>query len=652
MKKMSWIIVIALSVLFNIGCGQARVSDVPAKYKLLKAGEVMPSGWIREQMHKDINEGYYGKYDKVNYTVTHNLFVNKNRVSSKQYDGMKCWWSGEHEAYWKDGVLRMAFLTEDENYKKRAIQWLDDILKHCDTDDYIGIYKSGESANSRYRHEGENGELWTQSRMMQALIAGYEFTGDERYFEALKKAVDLTISKYPASYFKTKKQAGGGVSHGIGFFDTLYYMYFKTMDQKYADFAVFLYKDFNESSVRDYDLKTEDLLGTEGFIKHGAHISEGFHMPFFIASLTNDQTQKTAASRALEKLKFHLTPSGAMTCAEDVKDRTGTSETGYEYCGITEMIPSFNKVIALTGNIEVADLAETMALNAGQGARMPVLKALSYVSFDNRIEIDENENYQRHAYSAYHDAAACCTLNGGRLMPYYVEGMWMRDAAREGLTAMLYGPCSVHTIVNDTAVEIIEETTYPFANDLVLKVNPEKPVRFALSFRVPESAEDISVDGISKAEIARNGRLLTIDRTWKAGDSFRLNMKFSVTKLQQHIDGKRTPEYYLKRGPLVYALKIPAKFTELENLNNSDFFRYKVEAENRIGWDYKMGSQSEFKLVKNSEGDILHPWASSPVSLKGIMVDRNGKDVEVNFVPQGNTVLRRVTFPVMSRPRN
>ena len=654
MKELTYIIVIASSVLCNITCGLAEVSDIPAKYKLLKAGEVRPSGWIREQMHKDLNEGYYGKYDKVHHTVSQNVFVNKNRVSGERCDGKPEWWSGEYEGNWKDGVLRMAFLTEDENYKNQAIQWLDDILEHCDTDDYIGIYRSGESANCRYRHEGENGELWTQNRIMQALIAGYEFIGDERYFEALKKAVDLTISEYPGSYFKTKEQAGGGVSHGDGFFGTLYYLYFKTMDQKYADFAVLLYKDFNESSVRDYDLKTQALLGPDGFMEHGPHIAEGFYIPSFIASLTNDQTQKEAASRALEKLKFHLTPGGAMTCTENVQGRTGTSETGYEYCAITEMIPSFNKLIALTGNIEVADLAETLALNAGQGARLPVLKALSYLSFDNRIEIRENDYYQRYAYSAYHEAAACCALNGGRLMPYYIEGMWMRDTAHEGLTAMLYGPCSLHTTVNNTAVEIIEETTYPFADDLLLKVNPEKPVRFALSFRIPESAKDISVDGIRKAEIARNGRLLTIDRTWKAGDSFRLNMKFAVRKLQQHIDGKRTPEYYIKRGPLVYALKFPARFTELNNLNNSGYFLYKVEAKNRTGWDYKMGSQSEFKLVKNSKPDILHPWASSPVSLKGIMVGKDGKDIEVNFVPQGSTVLRRVTFPSneMSRRKN
>ncbi|ARN57644.1 beta-L-arabinofuranosidase domain-containing protein [Sedimentisphaera salicampi] len=362
----------------------------------LEGGEIQPEGWIKEQMRLDLEQGYYGEYDKVNHTVTHNLFVKKDRISGERYYGLKCWWSGEHEGYWKDGVLRMAFLSGHNAYKEKAIEWLDEIV--AAQDQYIGIYKAGNEPNTRFNHTGLNGELWTQSRIFQALIAGYEFTGDQKYFNAVKKAVDLTIAEDPGNYFNAKK---GGASHGVGFFDTLWYLHNETGNEKYSSYAVKLYNDFNTGTPRDDDLKTDILLSNKYFQTHGAHIAEGFFVPQFIASLTDYEKYDKAADRALEKLKYHLTPSGAMVCAENVKGSPGTADAGYEYCGIAELVQSLTKLTALTGKAEVAQIAEEMTLNAGQGARLPVLKGVSYLSTDNRIAASPEGHGQRHAVKSW-----------------------------------------------------------------------------------------------------------------------------------------------------------------------------------------------------------------------------------------------------------
>ncbi|MCB1131525.1 MAG: hypothetical protein KDN05_10380, partial [Verrucomicrobiae bacterium] len=76
----------------------------------LEAGEIEPQGWIKEQMRLDLEDGYYPHYPAINSTVTHELFVHQDRFSRQGYNGLADWWSGEHEGYWKDGLLRMAFL--------------------------------------------------------------------------------------------------------------------------------------------------------------------------------------------------------------------------------------------------------------------------------------------------------------------------------------------------------------------------------------------------------------------------------------------------------------------------------------------------------------------------------------------------------------
>lgn len=609
--------------------------------RFLKAGEVMPEGWIKEQLRLDLEEGYLPHYDKINHTVTHELFVNQNRTSGKQYNGLRCWWSGEHEGYWKDGILRMAFLADNDALKKQAVAWLDAIVASQGEDGYIGIYAATGDPNTRFKAQGENGELWTQSRIFQALIAGYEFTDDKKYLNAVIKAVDCTIKNDPGNYFAPKNKASGGVSHGIGFFDSLWYLHLKTGDKKYADYAISLYDDFNNAPVRDDDLQTPKLLSEQKFGKHGAHVAEGFYIPAYIASLTDDKKYDQAADRALEKLKFHLTPSGAMVCDENVKSRPGSGDTGYEYCGIAELVQSLTKMSVITGNPEVAELAECMTLNAGQGSRFPVLTALAYVTHDNQIEALSNKHGGRFAYGAYHTAAACCTLNGGRLLPYYVEGMWTRDS--QGLTAQLYGPSTVKTEVNGVALTLRQETSYPFEDTIRFSVDPAKSLPMTLRFRIPKDAADVKVSGVEGAE-KKNG-YVEINRTWKSGDSVVLTFDFPVKNLRTVASDN---ERYVKRGPLVYSLPIESNKAvspkKIDGKGNTGFHLYEITAKNPTGWDFQLSDNSQFTLVK-SGGDPLRPFSSPPLKLEGKLKTPSGETVEATLVPIGTTVLRRTTFP-------
>lgn len=624
-------------------CGLTATVGAVESARFLKAGEIMPKGWMKEQIHRDLAEGYFPKYDQVNHTVTHELFVNQNRVSSEKYHDLRCWWSGEHEGYWKDGVLRMAFLSGDEVQKKRAVRWLDDILAAQGLDGYIGMYQAGNEPNTRFQHVGENGELWVQSRIFQALIAGYEFTGNEDYLTAVKRAVDLTIQNDPGNYFDPENKASGGVSHAVGFFDTLWYLYSHTGERRYADYAVKLYADFSEAPVRDDDLQVKKLLSEDRFERHGAHIAEGFYIPAFIASLTEDAAFDRAAERAMEKLNYHLTPSGAMVCDENVKGQPGSGRAGYEYCGIAELVQALTKITAINGSPDAAEMAESMTLNAGQGSRFPVLTALSYITHDNRKDALPDESKQhRPAYAAFHNAAACCTLNGGRLLPYYIEGMWTRE--KKSLTAQLYGPHTVDTQIDGVALHIEADTHYPFEDSIRIAVDPAKPLNTTLRFRIPKDAADVKVTGVAGAE-TKEGYVL-IDRTWKKGDAFTLTFDFPIKKRREVADSK---EVYLKRGPLVYALPIEhdKKVSDKKSgLNReSGFNLYEITAKDLTGWDYLMPEELGFAPVREG-GDKLHPFAEPPIKLRGSMLTASGEPVETTLLPIGCTVLRRTTFPV------
>ncbi|MDF1546216.1 MAG: glycoside hydrolase family 127 protein [Bacteroidales bacterium] len=611
------------------------------------AGLIEPKGWIHEQLKQDLEEGYIGQFDKVHHSVTHNVFVKQNRLSKRKFTLRKEWWSGEHEGYWKDGVIRMAYLTHNEKYIERARQWVDEIINHIGDDGYIGIYKDCDGPNCRFNHIRGNGELWTTSRIVMALLAYYEFTNDKKVLDAAINAVKLVMEEYSNKNYFAVESNGGGVSHGVGFFETLEWLYRITKKTEYLEFAQKLYKDFNNGKFRDDDLKTINLLDSqELFSKHGAHVAEGLFVPRFIANIAKNQEYNKAANNVIPKLKEHLTPGGAMRCDEWIKGREGTADERYEYCGIAEMISPLNKMIAFTGNYQLADLIETMTFNAGQGARFPTLTALSYLTSDNRIKINHRELVRRESYDAAHLAAVCCVLNGSRLMPYYVEGMWMKDLNSNAIVAMLFGPSEFNTTINEVPVSIKEETSYPFSDTLTFKINPEKNIEFAFIVRRPYGCKNVKIEAPETTQIEQQETKIILLNTWKKGDMVKVTFDFDILKVKQ--PSSKTVEesgFYLKRGALVYALPFKYTVDTVKEHNNSGFYRYKIKPEDTESWKLKIEANDNFEFYQATGDDTEQKsWDKPKVFLKGVLRNKYMEKEKIKLIPMGHTIFRRVTF--------
>ncbi len=617
--------------------------------RLLEMGEVKPMGWILEQLKLDLAEGITGHYDRINPTVGHDLFGSNKRVSSPigipiiTVNKRPAWWSGEHEGYWKDAVTRTAFLTEDEEYMARSRAWMERIQECQDRDGYIGIYEPG----NRYDHNGENGELWTQSRIMVAMLAYHEFTGEMSVLDSVIRAVELTMSKYglQKSYFQNARSRlfSGGTSHGLAFVDVLEWLFRKTGEQEYKRFAEFLYQDFSRHCRCNNDMALQKLLKRERkFYLHGPHIAEQFMIPFFLARTIGKESYHEAAANAMHKLRYHLTPSRAMVSYENVYGKQGSADALYEYCSITELVISLVRLMQFTGSIEAADIIEKMTMNAGQGARLPVLKACSYLTSDNRETINRHGHLGREGYSPSHFAAACCTLNAGRLMPHYLSGMWMRSESPQGLAAMLYGPCRLETEVSGVKVKIIEETAYPLSDRITFRVEPDAPVTFSLLLRRPGFVRDVKIEAPG-GKVYKNKGFMEIKKQWNKGDTVTAGMAPEVETVRD--PGKNGKESIVQRGPLLFALEVPASLSKKREHGQSGFYDYKIKPSSGEEYDYRLPGNAGFELRHNPDADPLRPWDAAPVSLAADMRDNRGQPVTAVLAPQGCTILRRVSFP-------
>lgn len=648
-----------LLILFALA---ASFSAVGQSLRTLPLCEIEARGWIRSQMLRDITSGYISVYDRLQPTMQGNVF---GPVKAKNYSVDKAgnwvtrretWWPGEHEGYFADLVVRNAFLTGHEPWIGRAREILDYIVRTQEPSGYIGIYDEECRLDNLLN---ENGELWTQSRMLGALLAMYEYSGERTYFDAAKRAVDYTIGRYVSSgksYFRQSAPNGGGLTHGLMFCETLEWLHRLTGERKYLDFARWLYDDYSgaEAKLRNVDCQLENLLDREKrFAEHSVHVCEHMRVVFWLAQATGDELLKRAAENIFHKYRLAAAPTGIIVMDplihESVAENFGSGYLPYEYCSITESVISFASALQKFNDASLGDRIENIAFNAGQGARMSDGRAISYATADNRMQAVEADGF-RNQVAACH-SVACCNLNAAKLMPYYTANMWLKSADGTILYAALLGPSAVDTHVNGVRVKVEERTMYPFENTLSFVVTPEKNAVFTLAVREPGWSAQTKVEA-SGAEIIRKEGSIFIRKRWSAGDTVHVQFDASV-RIERFHDN----EDFVRRGALVYALRIDDRKTATRLFEQDSLANYDVTpvcdelrtlfAETMIEGNpatIQTRNPNYFRYEANPTANAEYPFDAPYGFIRGRLVGPDHRTFPATFVPVGSALLRKVTF--------
>lgn len=607
-------------------------------FERLPLGAIKPLGWIKAQLQRDLDHGFAGCLDQLTDHAAHDLFAHRIESSEQQV----AWWDAETRGNWLWGYVMMAHLTDSPTHIARVRQLLADLKATQDPDGYLGIY----SHASRYDHGGgENGELWAQSRALLAMLAYYEFSGDVTYLDAVRRAVDVTLDHYPPdrSYFRsgvrTGRDALTGLTHGLCYTDVLEWLSALTHDERYRAFGWRLYREFS-AMPRPFpndDLAWPNLLENKAnFSGHAVHTAE--HLRALWWASENDRDLTPARERALRQLRRYTLPSGALLGDEAIHDEP-TPDVGYEYCTLTETLFSLSNALQKSGERDYGDWIETIAFNAGQGARLPDGTALAYLSADTRFAAvaSRGDHYspeqpgRRFKYSPTHeDVACCCNPNAVRFMPHYLSGLWMKLVDQVGIAAVNYGPSVLNTSVAGVNVVIDEVTTYPFENVMTFSIKPERAIQFALWLRQPRWATDVEVNAVG-AKISHRDGWIIVEKMWTRCEVITLKLAASV-ELMPYPNG----EFAVRCGALHYALPILPERHVIKDYALSGFHDYDIVPQSpapaaiapridRDGWQIEI----------DPAFDPVFPWDQSALRLK------NGS---ITLVPLGCTILRQASF--------
>jgi hypothetical protein len=285
------------------------------------------------------------------------------------------------------------------------------------------------------------------------------------------------------------------------------------------------------------------------------------------------------------------------------------------------------------------------------------------------------QNYDNGVVYGPRSGYPCCCFNVHQGWPKFVQNCWAATSDN-GLAVIAYAPNVVTAKVGDgdgATATILQETRYPFEDEVRLKITMSAPANFPLALRTPGWCEQptIAVNGES-VEAGKPGAFARIKREWKTGDEVNVKLPMSVL-VQQGVHGSVS----VHRGPLVFSLQIDAEKRVVgQPARGFDEF----EQAPKSAWNYALSLDARdpgksLELLKDASGGLdANPFVAQTTPVKLLATARkvpgwglawNGvvafdppaspvkssePDERVTLMPLGALDLRVTDFPVLGEP--
>ncbi len=306
--------------------GKDTLLDVLAApaFNPLPLGSVMPKGWLLDQL-KLQSSGLTGHLDEFWPDVKDSGWIG----------GKAEGW--ERAPYWLDGLVPMAFLTDDAKLKAKAKRWVDYILKHQTADGWLGP-EQGKPPFGLNAPPNEVRDPWPEFVILKVLSQYEEATNDPRIIPAMEKSmrsIDVQLDKRPLFNWNFFRWGDLIVS--------VYWLYDRTHEPWLLDFAGKVATQGYNWTSHFWDLPLKHKSERWNWVGHGVNNAMGLKVPALLYRLTGDERYKKLAWRAIEQLdRYHGEPNGLMSADECLAGLNPSQ--GTELCAIVEMMFSLEKI--------------------------------------------------------------------------------------------------------------------------------------------------------------------------------------------------------------------------------------------------------------------------------------------------------------------
>jgi uncharacterized protein len=537
MKKILSIIFIFLITAAVTGQGNIKqpvvANKISDKIVTYPANSIILKGYLGEKMNLIIAKRI--KSQDIDHLIEPFRHKNETRL-----------WQSEFWGKWIQSATAAYSYNNDPELLVIIKKAVDGLLSTQMPDGYIGNYS--EAA------ELQQWDIWGRKYTMLGLLACYDLTGDNVVLNDAKKLADHLMTQVGPGRTNIVKTGNYKGMPSSSILEPVVYLYRKTGDQKYLDFAEYIVKQWEtDGGPKLLSSALAEIPVAERFPHPDVWWSyENGQKAYEMMSCYDGLLELYRVTGAAEYLKavemaadniirteINIAGSGtAFECFYNgARYQTEPTYHTMETCvTMTWMKLCFN-LLRITGNPMYADQIEKSTYNA----------LLASVKYDG----SEIAKYSplagvRHAGEEQCGMHInCCSANGPRAFMMIPRFAVM--GAKNEIFINQYGDSEAIINVNpNNKVTVIQKSEYPVTDKAEIIINSEKPENFTVALRIPSWSEktSITVNGRDVTGI-RAGAYMEINRTWKKGDQIVITLDLSGRLVI--INGQQA----ILRGPVV-----------------------------------------------------------------------------------------------------
>lgn len=611
----------------------------------LPVGSIQPAGWVKKQLELQA-DGYFGHLGEIS------SFLIKDNNSWLSTDG-----TGDHGweelPYWLKGYSNLAWILQRPDMIEESKLWIEAVLNSQQADGWFGPDKGRTGAATNL--EGRV-DLWPNMIMLFILQDYYSYSPDERvitlmsnYFTYLNGIAD---DQFLIGYWPSNR--GGDLLYSV------YWLYNHTGNKMLLELA----NKVHRKSVNWVD-------GIPDW--HNVNMSQSFGEPATFWMQSQDSAHLLAANRNYEEIRklYGQVPGAMFGSDENCREGHTDPRQAIETCGMVEMMLSTEILFTISGDVAWADRCEDVAFNSYPAALTADMKALRYLTSPNMVQSDagnKSPGIQNGGPMFLMDPNRhrCCQHNQGHGWPYYAEHLWAASCDN-GLAAVLYAASEVKAIVGDgIPVRFVQETNYPFDDQIKLTSYPDDPVKFPLYLRIPGWCTNPTLTINGEAwEGSIEGQFFKVTKTWMTGDEILLTLPMQVnTRIWSDNKNSVSVDY----GPLTFSLQIEEEYRQYGDYENWPAW----EIYPASNWNYGLLPASDdaqaFEVIfqEYPADDMPFTHQGNPITIKarGALIPGWGVDennliqplpdspvttdqpiTELTLIPMGAARLRIASFP-------
>lgn len=457
---------------------------------------------------------------------------------------------------WLEAVAFVLQERQHAELRLSASKVIDEIAAAQEPSGYINTFYTKENLKLRHQNMRGGHELYCLGHLIQAGIAWQRATGESKLLDVGRKMAD-----YVHSGFGLDKKP---IYEGHPEIElALVELYRATGERKYLDMAgYFLNGDSrNEKGMtsRDFVYLFTGKPFTSRTIMEGHAVRAGYATSgaadYYLE--TGDPAYATTLQTLWEdmtKRKQYITGGiGSRAAGEAFGEpyELPNQQAYTESCAsISTMFLNWRMMHAWPSGKYMDNFERALYNGANSG-----------LSLDGRLYCYRNPleltgNPADKIRNPWYDTT-CCPPNLQRILaslPGYVY-----STSKTGLWVHLYHASTMDWKLEDgTPIQIEQKTEYPWKGTVELTVKPGRSSEFSLFVRVPEWSRKttLTINGKPWSQPANAGDYVEIKRSWKSGDTVRLNLDVTPRMTQSNLRVRENiGKVAVEKGPLLYCME-------------------------------------------------------------------------------------------------